>query len=201
MSASSDVLAAAWTAIGVWAIGMPLAHLSLVQSGLLEGDALTRDYRPDRRWWEAVVVLEKLTLTGFFFSTNIHNLFDKRATIVRAAFVFFFRGCEDDRRPGRLARARDMPRRDPAATNSSNVRLAAAGCEESTSASCRAAGVLRRQCAPTRCIRSTLRSCGADERSNLDCPRPGPSPPHPSAGLGCPGPHGGARGGRSNDAP
>ena len=78
---------------------------------------------------------------------------------------------------------------------------AAAGCEKSTSASCRATGVLRWHCAPTRCGRSTLRSCGADERSNLDRPRPGPSPPHLSAGFGCPGPHGGARGGRSNDAP
>ena len=78
---------------------------------------------------------------------------------------------------------------------------AAAGCEKSTSASCRATGVLRWHCAPTRCDRSTLRSCGADERSKLDRPRPGPSPPHPSAGRGCPGPHGGARGGRSNDAP
>ena len=78
---------------------------------------------------------------------------------------------------------------------------AAAGCEKSTSASCRAAGVLRRHCAPTRCIRSTLRSCGADERSNLDPPRPGPSPSHPSASLGCPGPHGRARGGRRNDVP
>ena len=59
------------------------------------------------------------------------------------------------------------------------------------------AGTARRP----RCDRSTLRSCGADERSKLDRPRPGPSPPHPSAGLGCPGPHGGARGGRSNDVP
>ena len=78
---------------------------------------------------------------------------------------------------------------------------AAAGCEKSISASCRATGVLRWHCAQTRCDRSSSRSCGADERSNLDPPQPGPSPPHPSAGLGCPGPHGGAGGGRCNDVP
>ena len=99
-----------------------------------------------------------------------------------------------------LVMARSISRLATAQASAVDVS-AAAGCEKSTSASCRAAGVLRRHCAPTRCDRSTLRTCGADERSKLDRPRPGPSPPHPSAGLGCPGPHGGARGGRSNDVP
>ena len=97
-----------------------------------------------------------------------------------------------------MARATSRP--GTAWTSAIDV-CAAARCEKSTSASCRAAGVLRRHCAPTRCDRSTLRTCGADERSKLGRPRPGPSPPHPSAGLGCPGPHGGARGGRNNDVP
>ena len=101
---------------------------------------------------------------------------------------------------GLLVMARSTSRL-PAAQGSAVDVSAAAGCEKSTSASCRAAGVLRWHSAPTRCIRSTLRSCGADERSKLDRPRPGPSPPHQSAGLGCPGPQGGARGGRCNDVP
>ena len=70
MSASSDVLAAAWTAIGIWAIAMPLALLALIWMGVLKDDGLTDDYRPDRRWWEAVVVVEKLTLTGFMALYN-----------------------------------------------------------------------------------------------------------------------------------
>ena len=89
-----------------------------------------------------------------------------------------------------------------AAAQASKVDVsAAAGCEKSISASCGATGVLRWHCAQTRCDRSSSRSCRADERSKLDRPRPGPSPPHPSADLGCPGPHGGARGGRNNDVP
>ena len=86
-----------------------------------------------------------------------------------------------------------------AANTRSSDGSSAAGRENSTSASCRAAGLLRRHGALTPCRRPTLRSCGHGERSTLDHRRPGPSPPHPSVGLKCPGPHGGARSDRVTD--
>ena len=70
MSASPDVLWAAWTGVGVWAVAVPLAHLALLQLGMRKDDALVGDYRPDRQWWEVVVVLEKLALTGFLALYN-----------------------------------------------------------------------------------------------------------------------------------
>ena len=64
MGAPPRVLAAAWTAVGVWAIGVPLLLGAFVWSGqLASGD--TGGYRPQLQWWGGVVVLQKLTLCGF----------------------------------------------------------------------------------------------------------------------------------------
>ena len=69
-AAPPPVLAAAWTCVGVWAIGVPLTYallIKLLDRGLGRAalGILLDDYRPQVRGWELVIVGEKLLLTGF----------------------------------------------------------------------------------------------------------------------------------------
>ena len=67
-SAPPSVLAPAWAAVAVWAVGVPLMYAALllkraslpVSLGLLLGD-----YRPEMVGWDLVVVSEKLVIVGF----------------------------------------------------------------------------------------------------------------------------------------
>ena len=67
----ADVLAAAWVAIAVWAVGVPLLYAALLRASLRRRELqlalgmLLGDYRPEASGWELVAVAEKLVLTGF----------------------------------------------------------------------------------------------------------------------------------------
>ena len=87
-AAPSSVLVAAWLAVGVWALGVPLLYALLlgasratpaaatgarcVDSARLRAalGMLVGDYRPAASAWELVVLGEKLTLTGFLALVN-----------------------------------------------------------------------------------------------------------------------------------
>lgn len=73
------MLAAAWTVILLWAVGVPIFYAVLIftttaSSGRKAGShrllrsslgVLVGDYRPAAMWWELVAVTQKLLLTGF----------------------------------------------------------------------------------------------------------------------------------------
>jgi len=66
---SSALVAAAWLAITLYALGVPLLYavLLLGQRKALDKALgfLTKDYTPHARWWELVEVARKLLFTGF----------------------------------------------------------------------------------------------------------------------------------------
>jgi len=66
---NEGVVAAAWLAIVLYALGVPLLYMLLLfrrRAALDETlNFLTKDYEPHARWWELVEVAKKLTTTGF----------------------------------------------------------------------------------------------------------------------------------------
>jgi len=68
LSAPPSVLAAAWTAIAIWAVGVPLLYVVLLaKEGTLSGSLglLVGDYRAAASAWELVAIAQKLVLVGF----------------------------------------------------------------------------------------------------------------------------------------
>ena len=67
-SAPPDVVAAAWAAVGVWAVGVLALYAGLLRSDRrcrLSTGMLGGDYKPAAAGWEVVVIGEKVLLTGF----------------------------------------------------------------------------------------------------------------------------------------
>jgi len=103
-AAPPDVQTASWTAIVLWAIGVPLVYAALLYTsrsatiGSKQATIAPRlrpalgtlvgDYRPNTSAWELVVVVEKLVLTGFLALLEPGTWTQLFVGVIAALFAF-----------------------------------------------------------------------------------------------------------------